>query len=575
MVFGAKPFREKGRVRSARDGLITVQGYSSCPAMAALLALVSVIVILSCTGEAQELRGPARYHVDAENPSANDGNPGTRSRPWKTLARANVTVRPGDTVYVHAGRYAESIEPKSSGEPSKPIVYRVWGKDEVFLDANPAQQAGVNLAGRSHIIVIGFKADRPGRNYPAYVRMIGSEYCTVQDCHFSGSTEYYGILMKADKTGRAAMYNRLRNLTLLGCTGDLILLRGDVHHNLIDHCSISDTGTDRSHANLMIRGLRPHGRSPRYNIFVDCVFSAVHHHAVNLAGGPHHNLFDRCTLCNAYKDGNAMQMAASDNIFRRCLVIDNRGHLEADDNTFTLYTTRDWKAEEERFFTYSTAVRNHIYNNTFARNLGYAISLYYWPQAGDYPYQVGSNIFFNNIMAYNGKERGSGEISYDNTTGKISGDIWSHNLIGTHRSERVIAWGDRYITLDNARRTIEHVSFTDNIQGEPRFVDPRNGNYRLRKDSPCIDAGRPLTHTTSKGSGTSVPVQDSGFFCDGFGITPGDTVIVGANRPAIVVRVPDNRTLEVNTSLSWARSAPVSLPYHGSAPDIGVFEYVP
>jgi len=575
MAFGTRPLQGKGVARSAGKSLITRRGYPWCSLSAIFLAVVSSAMILSCIGAAPAHPGPARYHVDAQHPYAHDANPGTRSRPWKTLSRANMTVRPGDTVYVHAGRYHNPIEPRRSGTRSKPIVYTGWEKDEVFLDANRAQQACINLEGRSYVVVIGFKADRPGRNYPGYIRMIGSQYCTVRDCHFSGSAEYFGVLLEPDKTGRPAMHNTLRSLTLTGCTGDLIFLRGDVHHNLMEQCTISDTGNDRSHANLMIRGLRPQGPSPRYNIFVNCIFSPVHHHAINLAGGPHHNVFDGCTLRNAYKDGNAMQMAASDNIFRRCLVINNKGHAEGDANTFTLYTTRDWRAEEESFFTYSTAVGNRIYNNTFTGNFGYAVSSYYWPLKGDYPYEVGSNIFFNNIFVFNGKKRQGGEISYDNDTGKISGDVWSHNLIGTHRSDRVLAWGGRHITLDNARRTIDQLTFKDNIQTPPRFVDAGKGNYRLRNDSPCIDAGRPLTYTTAKGSGTSIPVQDSRFFCDGFGITAGDAVVVGANRPAIILRVTDNRCLEVDSSLTWDRSDPVSLPYRGSAPDIGALEYRP
>jgi hypothetical protein len=68
-------------------------------------------------------------------------------------------------------------------------------------------------------------------------------------------------------------------------------------------------------------------------------------------------------------------------------------------------------------------------------------------------------------------------------------------------------------------------------------------------------------------------VEDSRFFCDGFGITHGDTVVIGTNTPARIIRVLDNRRLEVDTSLTWNRSDPVSLPYRGSAPDIGAFEY--
>jgi len=44
-----------------------------------------------------------------------DTNPGTLSRPWGTIAKANVTLQPGGTVYIRAGIYRETIRPDRSG----------------------------------------------------------------------------------------------------------------------------------------------------------------------------------------------------------------------------------------------------------------------------------------------------------------------------------------------------------------------------------------------------------------------------------------------------------------------------
>ncbi|MFZ5864579.1 MAG: hypothetical protein ACOYXY_01725 [Thermodesulfobacteriota bacterium] len=516
----------------------------------------------------------AEYHVAARNPSAGDSNPGTIERPWKTLSKANVSVQPGDTVFIHQGRYAESIAPLASGEASQPITYQAHKNDRVVLDENPNFAACINLDSRSHIVVKGIKIDRPGKNYPAYAQMVGSQHCVIEDCEFSGSTSaYHGVVMEEDQDGRACMYNSFRNVSLQGCTGDIVLLRGDAHHNLFVNCSLSDNGSDRSHTNLMLHGMRPLGQSPRFNAFIQCVFSAVHHHGVNIAGGAHRNVFDGCILRNANEDANAMQMAGSDNIFRHCLVIDNRGHLKLDDNTFSLYTTRDQFFERGGFYTYSTATGNRIYNNTFAGNLGYAVTSFYWPTDDDFPYHIGNNVFLNNIFAFNGRKRGNMEIYYNNTSGKISGDVWANNLIGSKRGEEVIHLGTAIMSPVEAETGLSFASFQRNIQGDPLFEDAAKGIYRLKPGSPCIDAGQHLTYTTADGSGTVIPVKDASFFFEGFGITDGDLIVVGRNQPVRVTAVLDGQRLQVDRSIAWKASDPVSLPYKGKAPDIGAFEY--
>jgi hypothetical protein len=520
------------------------------------------------------LPSAAEYHVDSRHPAANDSNPGTIKHPWKTLSRANASVQPGDTVFIHRGRYAESIAPLASGEASQPITYRARKNDRVVLDENPDSLACINLDNRSYVVVKGIKVDRPGKDYPAYARMVGSQHCVIEDCEFSGSTTaYHGVLMEEDQDGRPCMYNTFRNVSLQGCTGDIVLLRGDAHHNLFVNCSLSDKGSDRSHTNLMLHGMQPHGQSPRFNAFIQCVFSAVHHHGVNLAGGAHRNLFDGCILRNANKDANAMQMAGSDNIFRRCLVIDNQGRLRLDDNTFSLYTTRDQFFERRGFYTYSTATGNRIYNNTFTGNMGYAITSFYWPADDDFPYRIGDNVFLNNIFAFNGRKRGGMEIYYNNTKGKISGDLWANNLIGSKRGEEVIHLGTSIMSPAEAETSLTFASFKQNIQGNPLFENSAEGIYRLKPGSPCIDAGQHLTYATADGSGTVIPVKDAMFFFDGFGITDGDLIFVGWNEPVRVTAVLDGQRIEVDRSIHWKASDPVSLPYKGKAPDIGALEH--
>ncbi|MDP6775660.1 MAG: PKD domain-containing protein [Candidatus Latescibacteria bacterium] len=124
--------------------------------------------------------------------------------------------------------------------------------------------------------------------------------------------------------------------------------------------------------------------------------------------------------------------------------------------------------------------------------------------------------------------------------------------------------------------------FDENLSAEPRFEGPENRDFRLRADSPCIDAGRPLTRTTQEGRGRRVPVYDARYFYDGFGIEGevGDVVAVGSgDQVARIERVEVNYyqpgILVLDRDLEWDAEAPVSLPWTGHGPDIGAHETSP
>ncbi|MEX1113799.1 MAG: right-handed parallel beta-helix repeat-containing protein [Akkermansiaceae bacterium] len=70
------------------------------------------------------------YHV-AEN--GLDSHPGSLEQPFKTITKAASAARPGDTVLIRAGTYRETIIPKHSGEPGKPITFRNYPNEIVTV----------------------------------------------------------------------------------------------------------------------------------------------------------------------------------------------------------------------------------------------------------------------------------------------------------------------------------------------------------------------------------------------------------------------------------------------------------
>lgn len=108
------------------------------------------------------------------------------------------------------------------------------------------------------------------------------------------------------------------------------------------------------------------------------------------------------------------------------------------------------------------------------------------------------------------------------------------------------------------------------------FVDTANRNYRLRADSPAIDAGGALTKATNSGnSSKTLKVVKSDFFQDGYGgLVAADFVRVGSNAPVQITQVDEaSNTITLASPISWSTNDAVTLPYEGSSPDVGAFEY--
>jgi len=91
-----------------------------------------------------------------------------------------------------------------------------------------------------------------------------------------------------------------------------------------------------------------------------------------------------------------------------------------------------------------------------------------------------------------------------------------------------------------------------------------------------IDAGTFLTKTVGAGSGTIMQVNDSGYFYDGYGIPgeAGDLIQLENGGTARIIDINyATNTLTLDRSLTWNNEQGVSLPYSGSKPDIGAYEY--
>jgi hypothetical protein len=87
--------------------------------------------------------------------TGDDSNPGTRDKPWRSVAKVNATrLQPGDHVYFQGGeRFAGTIEldQDDSGVPDQKVVMTSWGDEQAIIDG--ANSSSLRANGCNYLIV--------------------------------------------------------------------------------------------------------------------------------------------------------------------------------------------------------------------------------------------------------------------------------------------------------------------------------------------------------------------------------------------------------------------------------------
>lgn len=96
--------------------------------------LLRQLLLVACLALAEQAIA-ADFYVA---PKGGDTNAGSKAQPWATLEKACAVAGPGDTVYIGAGTYRETLRPRKSGEAGKPVRFVALPGDKVVLSgANP------------------------------------------------------------------------------------------------------------------------------------------------------------------------------------------------------------------------------------------------------------------------------------------------------------------------------------------------------------------------------------------------------------------------------------------------------
>jgi len=511
------------------------------------------------------------YFVSPAGDDTNDGH--SASSAWRTIAKANAAVGPGDTVYLRGGKYEDDpVRPARSGKSEAPIRYVAYPNETpVLTSGDPGGlDHAIDLTKRSHIVVDGIHVDGVGPN-PAsrvdhFVTIVDGSYNTIRNGRFRYATGWHGIRLKRSH------HNRLLDnvIDVVGIYddgngqdwGDSIQIDDESHHNLI----AGNVVRRGAHNLLQVEG--------EYNVIRDNVFDNDWSELLgrgkggrNLALMGRHNVFEHNVVRHAKgsidRSRNAgMKVEGQRNIVRRNVILANSN----EGITSQSRAGQKW------------AHHNRIYHNTLYANEGPAWGLVFYDGGNG----VTGNVFKNNIVYANRTAAGvaDGDIVFQlrsNPSGVIGETIIENNLIA-RRSRNDAAFDVRGVgVMSLAEAEDKYARYVrDNIHDVPKFVvpEPRSPeDFALAPGSRGIDEGAPLTRTRSAGSGKTIPLEDAGYFTDGFSLVDGDRIRIGDSEPLMVIAVDySTHTVTVDRSTTWTAKAPVSLDFNGAGPDIGAIE---
>jgi len=551
-----------------------------------LLAVLTVVGILVGRALSGKTRPTDVIYVDnqlksncstAYDPTNRTCGSGTATA-YRTLKEAAQVATAGQTVLIWAGTYGEQLKPANSGKPGKYITFRNYKDEKVTITGRNLKPA-INICDRSYLIIQGLEVT----NVDRWLHGVRAHHNIIKDNHFSKSLNPGGSTAKTGICFQEATYNRIVGNTVEdGIADNLSLIRCD--RNLIE----GNMFRKASHTLWAIKGgsfnvLRNnffHNERQKIGEVYDC-HDVGFNHEFFVYDCTKYNLIENNRFAYTPSSGNhspyaGIQYAGQNGIIRNNLFYDTVGPgLE-----LTLY------GKEANYNT-----ENRLYNNVF-----YGCHYGGLRLSSAKKFAFSGNIIKNNILAQSvfvasdtrwpwfTKELAGKPVQV--LCGRLDGFVFKNNNVfgaGTDTNYLVTLGSRRPLVKSQQslpKLQVTHPRlFSDNTQRDPAFVDEKKRDFHLKPTSRMIDRGAFLTRTTSSGSGNLLPVEDAGYFYDGYDIPgeKGDLIRVeGRQHTARVTDIDyEKKLLTLSQFLTWKKGQGVSLRYLGRRPDLGAYEFVP
>lgn len=491
-------------------------------------------------------RAPVRtLKVDAT--TGDDGASGlcataSTCTPWKTLAHAATSAQPGDLVTIAGGTWSEQVDFAVDGTADRPIVFTAAPGETVIVNAtwrlrarswltfsgltfdSPNADAWVLSEGANHhLSFIGnaFDSHAPNRNNGAFVGL-GLTGTNVTLCG-NAFGSWLGDQVSANAVDRLLVEHNdwsqaSANHALLVVVGRNVVIRGNAFRNPWHRAiHITDRSDDNQSEDMLVEN----------NTFIDSDW---------VKGAPHPSVEEQSLGGN-----EVVRFLGARGIFRNNLLVGNHeGNDWACHGILSFQTFHSTSGIDTHRYT-----RFRVYGNTFDSNKTTSINFYQGIGG-----VLDDNQFKNNVITR--PERYAISVC-----GK--GVPWQG-----YRFERNVLPGDSLHFPDTATtgssvavmEQSDPMTFLRNLGEAPTFVNEQFGAtvatdfttysltrlpeayaaYRLTTSSVGHAQAAPLTTVrVAAVQSPMVQVDDALWLSDGFGVTAGDLLRIGANATARVL----------------------------------------
>jgi len=358
---------------------------------------------------------PARdYYL---SPSGDDTHPGSRAKPWKTIAKINATkFEPGDRVLFEGGQVFQGnavFTAEDAGTAARPVVVGSYGKGRATIEAGNGVAISVENAGGlviRDLVVRG--ADRT-KNKSSGIHVVNRlprdaklEYIRIDNVE-AADFGYAGIMVQGDAADKTQSgYNDVR---ITRCVA-----HGNAYYGIYVTGVWDTKPTTYAHTNVYI------GYSKVYDNPGDPTYLENHSGSGILMDYIDGGVMEWCTafnngyLCDSKKGGPVgLWTHASNNI----LIQYNES-----------YNNRTGKSVDGGGFDFDGGVSNSIMQYNYSHdNDGAGYLLYvYWGA----PYTFRNNICRYNISANDGRKNYYGGIWVGNDGGGVSDlEIYNNTVL--------------------------------------------------------------------------------------------------------------------------------------------------
>jgi len=459
------------------------------------------------------------YYVSV---NGNDNSKGTsESTAWRSISKAASSAKSGSTVWIKAGDYGnEKVVVEHSGKVNKPIKF-IGYKNSPGDNPSLKRKIDLNFLATEMPLLIGVGSGNgmqaTSKDY-IIVKNIQVENYNKNIVFNNLSYVYFdNVYVKDADIGMQITHSpsvgvRIKNSYVADIKSMGIWMYGSYH--LIENTwSVSSRNVHMDYHIAFNAESGINGYNIIRNSYIHSYYDDSHgDHAISIKGEKNrlseYTLIENCTIENSGQGIELRHENSKRNVIRGCRGSRTAAKKNAVRNDASLVTFRDGCTDNIVENCFMENMSSGIYFNDNAAEEG--------SQAGGHNNKVINSIFKNNdsdIAIGNGVGGTALEPTnneFINCTFYGSTKLISNGKVSFGKSNEIInciiSETSSYDTSPTFSYSNFHNGFstpsgTANISKDPKFENASNGNFKLKKDSPLIDAGKYLPNVNQDFNG--------------------------------------------------------------------------